>query len=185
MSAGRTARMNVDQFLSWAEQQPGRFELENGEVVAMSPERSRHAEAKFLVQSALAAAIHRANVPCRMLPDGMTVRISAHRAYEPDALVYCGPKLPGDAVEVPAPVIVVEVLSPGTATRDISVKLAGYFEVESIEHYLIIDPEHRLVTHHARGGDVVVTRTLSTGSVRLDPPGLEFELAGVFPEADS
>jgi Uma2 family endonuclease len=42
----------------------------------------------------------------------MTVRIDKETAHEPDALVYCGAKLSSNAVEVPSPVIVVEVLSP-------------------------------------------------------------------------
>ena len=61
------------------------------------------------------------------LPDGMTVRIDDVTAYEPDALVYCGTKLPPSAVEVPNPVIVVEVLSPSTRHIDLSAKLADYF----------------------------------------------------------
>ncbi len=34
--------MTVDAFLAWAEDQPGRYELENGRIVAMAPERLGH-----------------------------------------------------------------------------------------------------------------------------------------------
>lgn len=66
---------------------PGRHELVDGEVVAMAPERGRHARVKFAVQAALDRGLRALGSPCEMLPDGMTVRIDAHIASEPDALV--------------------------------------------------------------------------------------------------
>ena len=102
MSALPQKRMNVDEFLVWAEGRPGRHELFRGSVFAMTPERAVHAEVKFAVQTALANAIKAKGLPCRMLPDGMTVRIDDATAYEPDALVYCGPRLPPSALEVPS-----------------------------------------------------------------------------------
>src|SRR5262245_18838098 len=128
MPARQKARMTVDEFLAWAEGRKGRYELYNGVVYAMSPERAGHAEVKHAVATALASAIARAKLACWMLPDGMTVRVDKNTAHEPDALVYCGAKLASDAVEVPSPVIVVEVLSPSTRHIDASSKLAGYFK---------------------------------------------------------
>lgn len=167
------ARFTVDEFLRWAEDRLGRFELERGRVLAMSPERLRHAETKGAVYRALDAACRAAGGRCRALPDGMTVRIDEETAYEPDALVYCGPRLSDDATEVPSPVIVVEVLSPSTAYRDVGVKLAGYFARAGVEHYLVVDPDRPVLVHHARGvGDAIATRIVSGGSLSLDPPGL-------------
>ena len=169
-------QMTVDEFLAWAETQPGRHELVHGRVLAMAPERVRHAEAKFSVQAALKTSIGRAGVPCHMLPDGMTVRVDRMTAYEPDALVYCGPRLPDEATEVPNPIIVVEVLSPSTGNYDRAGKLIGYFMLPSVQHYLILDPDRRVVVHHRRDGDAIATRILGSGILRLDPPGLAIAL---------
>jgi Uma2 family endonuclease len=57
-----------------------------------------------------------------------------------DALVYCGPELPPDALLLENPIIVVEVASPSTGRNDATRKLAGYFSLASILHYLIIYP---------------------------------------------
>ena len=46
---------------------------------------------------------------CHTQPRGVGVRVSPFTMYIPDCLVYCGPKLPDDAIEVPNPVILVEV----------------------------------------------------------------------------
>jgi Uma2 family endonuclease len=181
MAALPQQKMTVDEFLAWAEGKPGRFELYAGVVYAMAPERAGHAEVKFAVQTALRSAIRKAGLPCHMLPDGMTVRIDKYTAHEPDALVYCGEELSSTAIEVPNPIIVVEVLSPSTRHIDASTKLAGYFRIPDVQHYLIVDPDSRLVIHHARGGgEMVATRVVHQGSIPLYPPGIEVAIADFF-----
>jgi Uma2 family endonuclease len=184
MSTLAHRRMTVDEFLVWAEGQDGRWELHNGVPYAMSPERSRRAEVKFAVQLALQRALQKAGIPCHMLPDGVGVRVSEYVLYEPDALVYCGPKLPGDAIEVPNPVIVVEVASPSTRRLDASVKLGGYFNLPSLHHYLIVDPEGPPVIHHGRPPlGPILTSIVHEGTLSLAPPGVELSVAEFFPVA--
>ena len=176
--------MTVDDFLAWAPQQPGRWELFDGVPVAMSPERVIHVQVKLRVVNALEKAIGAARLPCEALLDGVAVRIDKHRSYQPDALVYCGPALPGDALEVLNPTMVVEVLSPSNAMKELRDKLVGYFEVPSTAHYLIVDPDNRLVIHHARGeGEAISTRIISDRAAKLDLPGMELALADLFPHA--
>ncbi len=183
MASAPLKRMTVDEFLAWAETQPERrFELVHGQPVAMSPERARHAEAKGEIYVALRAAVRRAALPCHVLPDGMTVRVDDETAFEPDVLVYCGPRIDGDSTEIPNPIIIVEVLSPASAKYDTGAKLAGYFQVPSVQHYLIVDPAGRLIVHHARQGDAtILTRIVTDGTIDLTPPGLALALSDVFP----
>jgi Uma2 family endonuclease len=181
MEGTQKTSMTVDEFLAWAEEQEGRYELYRGQVYAMSPERSAHALTKFAVQIALAEGIRKAGLPCTTYPDGMTVRISEATAHEPDALVYCGPKLPRDALEVPNPVIVVEVLSPSTRRVDATRKLSGYFSLESVRHYLIVDPDGPPIIHHQRQDDgAILTRLVKEGVLRFDPPGFQIEVGRLF-----
>jgi Uma2 family endonuclease len=181
MTALRKQDMSVDEFLAWAERQPDRWELLEGIPTAMSPERVVHGDVKYRVARALDVAIAKAKVPCRFVLDSAAVRIDQRSLYQPDALVYCGEPVSGDALEIPNPVVVFEVLSPGKAMTDLRDKLQGYFRVASIQHYLIVDPDKRIVIHHARGsGDVVGTRIISEGAVRLDPPGIEITVGELF-----
>ena len=174
--------MTVDEFLPWAEGQEGRWELHDGVPVMMSPERVLHADTKGEAYVALREALRRAGLPCRVHPDGVAIRMSAKATYQPDASVSCGPRAPVDALEINDPIIVVEVLSPSTAAIDHGRKLSGYFSLPSVEHYLILDPERRVVTHHKRGqGDAIETRVLSEGAVKLDPPGFEVAVEALFP----
>ena len=111
----------------------------------------------------------------------MTVRVDEMTAYEPDAVVYCGEKLAPRAVEVPNPVILGEVLSPSTRRIDASAKLAGYFRLPSVAHYLISDSDEKLIVHHARGeGDTILTHIVRDGRLTLDPPGLELSVEDIY-----
>lgn len=184
----RPPRMTADEFIAWAMEQPEgeRYELVGGEVVAMAPERLAHTRVKTQVQRALADAIQREGLPCEAIGDGMAVEVSSDIVYEPDALVRCGPRLPGDVVKILDPVIVVEVLSPSTRAHDAGAKLGDYFLVPSVRHYLLLDIRRRTMIHHARAEDgAIATRIARDGTVRLHPPGIELGLAEVFAGADS
>jgi Uma2 family endonuclease len=173
--------MDVDAFLLWAEGRQGRWELRDGRPVMMAPERAAHALTKYAAQKALENGITRAGLPCRMFPDGMTVRVTTRTAFEPDALVVCPPPTDLNTMEIPNPVIAVEVLSPSTAADDHGVKLDGYFSLGSVAHYLILDPDRRVMIHHARGqAGAIETRVLREGVVVLDPPGFEAEVGAFF-----
>lgn len=175
--------MTVDEFIPWAmARSRGRWELIDGEPRPMSPERARHRKVKGAIFLALRLAVERAGVACVVEPDGATVRIDPHRSYEPDALVYSGPELPEDSIEVPNPLIVVEVLSPGSETLDTGAKFRGYFSLPSLAHYLIVDPDGRTILHHARAPDGrIVSTAVTEGLLALDPPGLEVAVSDMLP----
>ncbi|GJE64503.1 hypothetical protein LNAOJCKE_1709 [Methylorubrum aminovorans] len=180
--AGPSARMNFDEFLVWAEGRPGRYELVDGEVFAISPEGVRHAETELATYQALGAAIHATGLPCRVLPDGVTVRIDASASFEPDALVYCG----GGASTRMQPQSLSRSssskfcrLAPSTSIPAPS--SSTILRLPSLRHDLILDTERRTVIHHRRGdGELIETRLISSGDLFLDPPGLTLPVAALF-----
>lgn len=181
MSAAAKPKMTAEEFVVWAEAQQGRYELVDGEVFAQASERLAHAKTKLAVAVALMDAVRRAGAPCHVLPDGMAVRVDASTVFEPDAQLYCGPELAPDSLLVPAPLIVVEVVSPSTKGNDLVGKLIGYFRLPSVAHYLIFDPDKPLVVHHRRGeGSDILTRIYSDGDIALDPPGLSLPLSAIY-----
>jgi len=165
-------RYSREEYRRWCETQPrGRFERMDGRIVAMAPERAAHVRIKASVYIALKQALTRAGLDCEAMADGMTVETD-DSDYEPDALVNCGEPVADDAIAAPNPVIVVEVLSPGTAATDTGAKLAGYFKVPSIHHYLIVHPTRRTVIHHRRTGSGIETGIVASGPIEMDPPGI-------------
>jgi Uma2 family endonuclease len=181
MSVVVQRRMTVTEFLAWAEKQPGgRYELVDGQVIAMSPERNRHALVKLNVATALQSAVARARIDCTVFPDGATVVIDEHNSREPDAAVQCGP-VDLDSLVLDNPVIVVEVLSPSSERADTSEKLSDYLSVASIQHYLVVNPFPRLVLHHQhRPAGKIETPIVEGGEIELSPPGLTIAIAAFF-----
>jgi Uma2 family endonuclease len=174
-------RMTADEFIPWAMDQEGRYELEAGEVIAMAPERAVHARTKANVYVAFRAALARSDRRCEAFPDGMAVRIDDVTVYEPDASVRCGPPLPDDATEFDDPIVVVEVLSPSTRHIDTSAKLKSYFRLPSVLHYLILDTSSRTVIHHERDrAGQIHTAIRNEGELTLEPPGLAMPIAALF-----
>ncbi len=172
--------MTVDRYLAWLEEQPrGRYELVDGQVIAMNAQRVEHVEVKVSVILALKEAVR--GTGFRALGDGMAVRISETSAYEPDALVYGGEALKDGTVIVSDPVLVVEILSPGTKTVDTTKKLEGYFKLPSVRHYLIVDPLEKTVVHHARDPHGKITTVLANeGQLQLEALGVGLPVAALF-----
>jgi Uma2 family endonuclease len=178
-------RLSREEFHRWAEGQPVRYERVNGEPVAMSPERIQHVRVKARVWAALDRAIATAGVDCEALNDGVTIEVDDDTDYEPDAVVNCGPAASPDAIAATNPVIVVEVLSPSTQSIDTGDKLAGYFRVASVQHYLIVSTRRREVIHHQRRGEIIVSKVTNVGSIGLDPPGIAIDIAEFYPPSRS
>ncbi|HEX8165172.1 MAG TPA: Uma2 family endonuclease [Beijerinckiaceae bacterium] len=181
MTAHTKLRMTADEFIPWAMSQPKRYELVGGEVVAMSPERVGHADTKGNVYAALREAIKAAGVPCRAYPDGVSVRIDARTVYEPDALVRCGEPPDRNVIEINDPIILVEVVSPSSQSVDAGAKLADYFRLPSMRHYLIVKDENQTAIHHFRAADDrIETRIVRSGPLAMDPPGIEVGVESFF-----
>ena len=196
-------KLTVEEFLEWVETDPDarfefddgtmreksdvRFELHDGVVVAMAPERAQHVRTKLRAAMTLQAALAGQPSACGSFVDGIAVRIDDRTTFEPDAFVRCGDPLDGDVREISDPMIVVEVLSPSTKSRDLGEKVEGYFLLPLLHHYLIVDPERRRIIHHRRqaDSDALLTRIVSEGLIRLDPPGIEVAIVDMLPPLPS
>lgn len=183
MNVALPNRMTVDEFLAWSVQQErGRYELQDGVVIVQQSQNVAHLRLKARIFTLLQAAVERAGTPFYVFPDGATVRIGPRTAYEPDALVAPLPMPDDSSLEVPNPVIVVEVMSPSSIKRDLVDKVAGYFQVASIAHYLVIDPDEKAVIWHRRaaGGGIEPPVVKKDGMLRLEPPEIEVEVTSLF-----
>ncbi len=179
--------MTADEFLAWSAvyESEEKLELIDGRIVpkytAMAPETFKHHNVKVAVFDALRAAIKKDGLPCDVLIDALAVRVSENKTFIPDVALRCGPALDGLLREIPDPLIVVEILSPSTKNFDFSGKLQGYFQVASVEHYIVIDPEKPLAIHFTRANQSTLSAALaSSGALKLDPPGIALDLGAIF-----
>ncbi len=186
MSARPKSTMTPEEFLLWAEQQDEDYEFVDGRLIAMGRDRAGHNVTKRAAVRALEDAIRRAGLSCTPYSDGIAVRTSTGVIRRPDASVDCSPFDP-DSLVLDQPVVVVEVVSRSSERTDTIRKLADYFSIPSIVHYLIVMPEDRIVIHHQRdaavasGGNSVLTAIRKSGELRLEPPGLVLQVEELFP----
>lgn len=171
-----------------------KHELLDGEILAMAGGTPEHAALSAAVIAALANAL--ASSPCRVFSSDLRVRVrETGLVTYPDAAVVCGPiaRDPDSATCVNNPVLLVEVLSPGTRGYDLGEKLAHYQRIPSLRVVLHVDSEGRRIDRHRRGDDGVWTAARFGASERvrvavggaapdfdLDVDGL-YDAAGVAP----
>jgi Uma2 family endonuclease len=132
-------RMTVDEFLQWDDGTDTRYELLDGQIVAMAPPGPAHR----IVIGNVARLVGNHLVgrsPCRPeLEAG--IRISEHRRWQADLAMTCGPLAP-DLVD---PILIVEVLSSSTRGRDFADKLPDYKSLPSVVEIWLVDSERRWV----------------------------------------
>ena len=118
-----------------------RYELLDGEVLVTPSPRVRHQA----VSLHLALLLHQAvRAGLRVLAAPMDVRFGPRRQLQPDLLVVRDEGL--DAVRVESvPLLVVEVLSPGTRARDTVIKRRAY-EQGGVPSYWLVDADTPALT---------------------------------------
>jgi Uma2 family endonuclease len=130
----------ADDFLAWLE--PGRHaDLIDGEKFMHSPVNLRHADLTNFVDRLLAAYIEKHRLG-RLYREVVAVRLGSRNVFLPDLAF-----VPADQLallpesHIPfAPPLVVEVLSPRTADRDVGPKFAAY-EEHGVAEYWVLDPQ--------------------------------------------
>ena len=128
-------RMTVDEFLDWDDGTETRYELADGQPMAMASATPEHNEIALAIAQALSSRIP---INCRVIPNQVVRRTDDHwRSYVPDVLVTCEPRdKTKKAIE--APRLIVEVLSPSTASNDHGDKFDFYRAIPSVEEILFV-----------------------------------------------
>jgi len=94
--------------------------------------------------------------PCRVFMAPTDVRFErkdkTDKVVQPDLFVVCDKGKITEQGIVGAPDWIVEVLSPGTASRDQITKRALY-EAEGVREYWLVHPTDRILTRYALGAD--------------------------------
>ena len=180
-------RMTVGEYLDWCRTRPDeeRYELVDGIPVAMAGDSLRHNLTKGAMYRALQDAVAAARLPCFVFIDGVNVKINDYNARIPDVSVQCSPL--GDLDSMLAkPVIAAEITSRSSERDDTGAKLADYFAVSGIQHYLIVRPEQGVIVHHRRvSGSEMLTALVRDGRLSLDPPGLSLDVGPILSAAQA
>ncbi|MFO1170555.1 MAG: Uma2 family endonuclease [Hyphomicrobiaceae bacterium] len=186
MSVSETAaapRLTVREFLEAPQTAPGRHELVNGVVRAMSPASSTHA----IIQANLAGLIWQhlrtSGRPCRVGTEAPVVpHLHANdNVRAPDLAVTCSPSVTGRIF--PEPVLIIEVLSPSNQ-RETWESIWACATIPSLVEIAVVDSDRQRVEvfrRDERGNWPKTSLPISTGgAIELKSIGATFVLADVY-----
>jgi len=173
MSELAIKRMTVSEFLSWEDGTDTRYELLGGFPVAMAPPAIAHGILALRLGARIDAAL-RSRPPCFGQSEAGIVRPGRDdTCYVADLAVSCSPPERGQQL-LQDPLLIVEILSPGTAMYDRQTKVADYRRIPSVEEILLIDSASIFAEVLRREGDRWITEivrgpqaTLSLASIGL------------------
>jgi len=145
--------LTAADYLALEESSDLRHEYVAGEVYAMTGGSQRHNRIALNIASRLLAAL--SGRPCQVFMSDVKLHVARDTAYYyPDVMVTCGgPATATESVVVTDPVVVVEVLSPGTEAIDRREKLAAYRSLPSLGEYVLVSQERMMVEIHRRQGE--------------------------------
>jgi Uma2 family endonuclease len=133
-------RMTLEEFLRWDDGTDTRYELIDGFPLAMAPPARAHGLLCARLAGALDVAL-RSRRPCTVQAEAGIARFDRNDScYIADLAVTCRPHQRGEQL-VEDPILIVEVLSPGTERHDRHIKVPAYREIESVQEILLIDSE--------------------------------------------
>jgi Uma2 family endonuclease len=145
--ATTTKRLTYDDLWTIPQERPGdRHELIDGElIVSPSPVPVHQIIVKNLTVQ-LALHIDARNLGT-LIPSPIDVKFSSDNVLIPDLIFISGdrPDAIGEKAVLSAPDLVVEILSPGTRRRDLTVKQSLYARF-GVPEYWIVDPDAKAVT---------------------------------------
>ncbi len=169
-----------DDYLAWEQQQAQRHEFVRGEVFAMAGGADLHNEAAGNLYMMLRQ--HLRGSPCRVYMADVKVRVeTADCSFYPDVLVTCAENDRADRYVKRSPLLVIEVLSPTTATFDLGEKFSAYRQLDSLQEYVLVDPERvRVQIYRRLDGQWIVDSAGPGERLRLESINLECPVETVY-----
>lgn len=158
-----------------------RHEYLAGEVIAMSGATPRHNRLAGRLYEAFGA--HLKGGPCRSYMGEVQVKLRISRddyVYYPDVMVVCRREREGERFFTD-PKLIVEVLSPSTASVDRHEKRIAYRRIPALEEYVVVAQDTTEVTVYRREDDWVAVVLESLDAIlELRSIGLALPLAQIY-----
>jgi Uma2 family endonuclease len=151
MSGLRQLRpISIEEYLEGEQHSNILHEYVGGEPYALLESTDTH----NLIAGNIFAALHShlRGTACRVFAGSMKVRIGDD-FYYPDVFATCE-RVEGERLFQTRPLLIVEVLSPGTELLDTRDKLQAYQRIDSLREYVMVEqerPEFRVVSRTAQG----------------------------------
>src|SRR5271156_6421900 len=169
-------RMTLEEFLHWEDGTDTRYELIDSFPVAMAPPARAHGILCARLAGEFNAAL-RSRRPCTTQTEAGIARPDlSDSCYIADLAVTCRPYQRGEQL-VEDPILIVEVLSPGTERHDRRAKVPAYREIENVQEILLIDSEAAYAEIFRRRGTAWFSEIVRGREAELHLASIELHLA--------
>ncbi|MBB5045358.1 Uma2 family endonuclease [Rhodopseudomonas rhenobacensis] len=180
MRPSHIPKIAPEAFFAWIAGREGRYELVDGEVVMMAGAGRRHDH--IVVNLITALNLQTRGGRCQTFTGDTYVATSPATRRMPDLGVDCGTTDDASLV-ADRPSLVVEVLSPTTGGIDVTIKLAEYQSLPTLDYILLVDTASPKVHFHYRAEDRIWTAIVVEGldaAIRLDKLEVRLELRDIY-----
>ncbi len=152
MAINRSPVMTVEDYFEWELHQERKHEYIDGVVIEMPGVSNKHSLITTNLIYLFVAALDRSCYTMHI--SELRLQVSPTRYVYPDLILVRGASAFADHSEynLMNPVFVVEVTSPSSEDRDRLDKLGYYYDIPSVEAYLIVD-QHRVCAELYTRGD--------------------------------
>lgn len=179
-------RYTEDQYLAWEETAVEKSEYVGGEIRAMSGGSEPHASIPMNMGALLWNSLRGRG--CRVLSADMKVW-TAGAFYYPDLSIVCGPSnyRGRNKHTITNPIVVVEVLSPGTEPKDRGEKFIRYQQIETLRSYLLVSQTEPRMEMFERGENGHWIYSLVAGlenAIEIPSLGVTLALSEVYDQVD-
>jgi Uma2 family endonuclease len=172
-------RMTEAEYLAFEDSTEERHEYSRGRVYAMTGGSYRHSVITLNIGGELRSQL--AGKDCTPSSPDLKIYVSKKKTYRyPDASVVCGDPIfvEGRTDVITNPVVLIEVLSPSTASIDAVDKLDDYTRIESLHTYLLVSQDAPKIQRFVRHESSQWLYTFVTGlDSQIDVPPLDCTLA--------
>lgn len=179
-------RYTVAEYFDLEAQSDTRHEFFEGEVFAMAGGSAVHNT--LVLNCALALRTSLRGKACRVFAENVQLAVEAGRYYNyPDVQVTCAAADLLAERTMKSPVLLIEVLSKSTETRDRSWKFNQYKQIPSLRHYLLVSQYTCLVEWYRREDSGVWSYTplaLFTDEIAIPELDLTLHLQDIYEDTN-
>ncbi len=163
----------------------------DGEIIDMAGASTNHNVIKENVAIQIGVHVRTSRKGCRSMSSDQRVNVPTNSLYAyPDVVVVCGPNeyLDEQCDTLTNPLLIVEVLSPGTAAFDRGDKFALYRHSATLREYVLVDSEKiraEVFRKHTEGYWFLADETnAETETITLASIDFQLPMAAVYAETE-
>ncbi len=172
-------RYTLEEYFALERAGETRYEYWDGEILSMSGGSRQHARICSNLHYRLRVQLE--GTGCTAFTGDLAVKTALLPPYRyPDAMVACRDLLfeKTEGMDILLnPIVVIEVLSPGTASRDRNQKREAYQAISSVQEVLLLSQEAPLVTRYRREQEEWVREDIGGLALHVELPAIGCRLA--------